>query len=60
MLAPGAYLMIQYFYTLQNDHLDKPSYHLSLYKVITILLTVFSMLQHVHMCEVSESHSLIE
>ena len=32
------------FYILQNDHHNKSSYHLSLWKVIIILLTVFSML----------------
>ena len=36
--------MIQYFYTLQNDHHNKSSCHLSPYKVITILLAVFPML----------------
>ena len=43
MLAPGTQHMIQYFYTLQNDHHDKSSYHLSWYKVIKIL-TIFPML----------------
>ena len=35
--------MIQYFYTLQSDHCDKSSYHLSPYKVTEILLDVFPM-----------------
>ena len=36
--------MIPYFYTLQNDHNNESGYHLSPYKVITILLTIFSRL----------------
>ena len=37
-------ITIWYFYILRNDHHDKSSYHLSPYKVMTILLTIFSML----------------
>ena len=33
--------MLWYFYALQNDHHDKSSYHLSLHKDITLLLTIF-------------------
>lgn len=36
--------VIQYFYTLQNDHYNRSGYHLSLYKFITILLTIFPTL----------------
>ena len=35
--------VIQYFYTLPNDHHIKPSYHLSPYRDIIILFTVFPM-----------------
>ena len=37
-------IVIQYFYALQNDHHNKSSYPLSLYKVIILLLAIFSML----------------
>ena len=37
-------IVVWYFYTLWNDHLDKSSYHLSPYKVTTILLIRFYML----------------
>ena len=37
-------IVIGYFHTLQNDHHSKSSYHLSPYKVITALLTIFLML----------------
>lgn len=37
-------IVIQYFYTLWNDPHNKSRYHLSLYKVIIILLAIFSML----------------
>ena len=38
--------MIQYFYTFQNDHHDKSSCHLTPYKDITQLLTIFPTLTH--------------
>lgn len=38
------YLVTWYFYTLQNDHHNKSSYHLSLYKAITVLLIIFPVL----------------
>ena len=38
------YLVTWYFYTLQNYHHNKSSYHLSLYKVITVLLIIFPVL----------------
>ena len=38
--------VICYFYTLQNDHHDKSSYHLLPYKVIKILLTIFPNLHN--------------
>ena len=41
MLAPVHNIVIQYFYTFQNDHHDKPSCHLSPYKDITYLFTIF-------------------
>ena len=40
--------VIQYFCTLQNDHLVKSSCRLSPYKVITILLAIFPVL-YVHL-----------
>ena len=36
--------VIHYFYTLQKHHRSQSSYHLSPYKVITVLLPVFPML----------------
>ena len=36
--------MISYFYLLKYDHPNMSSYHLSPFKDITILLTIFSML----------------
>ena len=41
------HIMIQYFYTFQNDHHDKSSYDLSLYKDTISLLIVFSTLNTV-------------
>ena len=38
------YLVIRYFYTEQNDHKCKSSNHLSPYKDVTLLLTVFPIL----------------
>ena len=35
--------MIWYFYTLWNDHHKETSYHLSPYKVVTILSAIFPM-----------------
>ena len=35
--------MIQYFLYIKNDHHRKSGYHLSPYRIITILLIVFSM-----------------
>ena len=37
-------ILIQYFCVLKNDHHRKSGYHLSRYRIITILLAVFSML----------------
>ena len=37
-------IVIQYFYTLQNDHYPVSSYPLSPYKIIPILLTIFPTL----------------
>ena len=37
-------ILIQYFYTLQNDHQGKSSYHLSPYKDNIFLLTIFPTL----------------
>ena len=37
-------IVIWYFHILQNAHHDKFSYHLSPYKGITLLLTIFPML----------------
>ena len=35
MLVPFTSIVIQYFYTFQNDHLDKPTCNMSPYKDIT-------------------------
>ena len=44
MLVPGAQPNdLIFLYTTKCQH-DKPSYHLSSHKVITVLLTVFPML----------------
>lgn len=43
-LVPGVQHRDSIFLYITNDHNGKSSYHLSLYKVITILLTAFPML----------------
>ena len=44
MLVPGTKQWFDYFHTLQNDHHNKYSYHLSPYRDITLLLTIFPTL----------------
>ena len=46
MVVSGAQHNDLIFFTLQSDHRNKPSYHLSLYKATTVLLTIFSVLQN--------------
>ena len=43
-------IVSQYLYTLWNDHHGKSSYHLSPYRVIIILLTLFLMLYIISSC----------
>ena len=44
MLVPGIHIVIWYFYTFQNDHHDKSSYHLSPYKDFTKFWTTLPTL----------------
>ena len=51
-------IAIRYLYTLQNDHHDKSSYHLSLHKDIALLLTRFPVLYNTSpwlVCFITES-----
>ena len=47
--------MIQYFYTLQNNHCNKFSYHLLAFKVIKIILSIFSLLYITSLRLITES-----